>query len=82
MPMPGAMKLRSARCQSTYWDDGDLRIVNYLTRRTFSANPIVLEVIRFFFSPRTIREAMLESSYDGDSVGEAILETDRGPTAA
>src|SRR3984957_8828142 len=75
MPMPGAMQLRSARCQSTYWDNGDLRIVNYLTRRTFSANPIVLEVVRFFFSPRTIREAMLEfGSYARDSVGEAIFE--------
>jgi SagB-type dehydrogenase family enzyme len=75
MSMPGAMKLRSARCQSTYWDNGDLRIVNYLTRRTFSANPIVLEVIRFFFSPRTIREAMLEfDSYAGDSIGEAIFK--------
>ncbi len=73
--MPVAMKLRSARCQSAYWDNGDLRIVNYLARRTFSANPIVLEVIRFFFSPRTIREAMLEfDSYARDSVGEAIFE--------
>jgi len=75
MSMPGAMKLRSARCQSTYWDNGDLRIVHYLTRRTFSANPIVLEVIRFFFSPRTIREAMLEfNSYARDSIGEAIFK--------
>jgi len=73
--MPGAMKLRSARCQSAYWDDGDLRIVNYLARTTFSANPIVLEVIRYFFAPRTIREAMLEfNSYARDSVGEAIVE--------
>jgi SagB-type dehydrogenase family enzyme len=74
-----AMKLRSAHCQSTYWDNGELRIVNYLTRRTFSANPIVLEVIRFFFSPRTIGEAMLEfSSYSGDSVGEAIIKLIEG----
>jgi SagB-type dehydrogenase family enzyme len=73
------MKLRSARCQSTYWDNGNLRIVNFLTRRTFAANPIVLEVIRFFFSPRTIREAMLEfDSYAGDSVGEAILKLIEG----
>ena len=69
------MKLRSARCQSAYWHDGELRIVNYLTRRTFSANPIVLEVIRFFFSARTIREALLEfDSYAADSVGETILK--------
>jgi len=68
-------QLRSARCQSAYWDDGDLRIVNHLTRIRFSANPIVLEVIRFFFSPRTIRDAMLEfNSYTPESVGEAILE--------
>jgi SagB-type dehydrogenase family enzyme len=74
-----AMKLRSARCQSTYWHDGDLRIVNYLTRRTFSANPSVLEVIRYFFSPRTIREAMLEfKSYTGDSLGEAIVKLIEG----
>jgi SagB-type dehydrogenase family enzyme len=78
MSMP-AMKLRSARCQSAYWDNAELRIVNYLTRQTFSANPIVLEVIRFFFSPRTIREAMLEfSSYSGDSVGEAIVKLIEG----
>jgi SagB-type dehydrogenase family enzyme len=73
------MKLRSARCQSAYWDDGELRIVNYLTRRTFSANPIVLEVIRFFFLPSTIREAMLEfSSYSENSIGEAIVKLVEG----
>jgi SagB-type dehydrogenase family enzyme len=72
---PGAIKLRSAHCQSAYWADGDLRIVNYLTRETFSANPIVLELIRFFFSPRTIRDAMLEfDSYTRESVGKAILK--------
>jgi SagB-type dehydrogenase family enzyme len=74
-----AMKWRSARCQSAYWDDGELRIVNYLTRRTFSANPIVLEVIRFFFSPSTIREAMLEfNAYAEDSIGEAIVKLVEG----
>jgi SagB-type dehydrogenase family enzyme len=73
------MKLRSARCQSTYWHDGELRIVNYLTRRTFSANPIALEVIRFFFSPSTIEEAMLEfDSYSQDSIGEAIVNLIEG----
>jgi SagB-type dehydrogenase family enzyme len=73
-PVSGAIKLRSAHCQSAYWVDGDLRIVNYLTRGTFSANPIVLELVRFFFSPRTIRDAMLEfDSYTRESVGEAIL---------
>ena len=71
----GALKLMSARCQWAYWDDGDLRIINYLTRETFSANPIVLEVIRFFFSPRTIRDVMLAfDSYTRDSVGGAILK--------
>ena len=72
--MQGASTFRSARCQSAYWNDGDLRIVNYLTRETFSANPIVMELIRFFFSPRTIRDAMLEFDvYTRESVGEAIL---------
>jgi SagB-type dehydrogenase family enzyme len=67
------VKLQSARCQSAYWDNGDLRIVNYLTRESFCANPIMLEVIRFFFSPRTIPEALVEfNSYTPDSVGEAI----------
>jgi SagB-type dehydrogenase family enzyme len=74
-PRQGAIKLRSARCQSAYWEDGDLRIVNYLTRGTFSANPIALELIRFFFSPRTIRDAMREfNSYTPASVGEAIVK--------
>jgi SagB-type dehydrogenase family enzyme len=68
-------RLRSARCQSAYWENGALRIVNYLTQNRFSANPIALEIIRFFFTPRTIREAMLEfNSYTPESVGEAILE--------
>jgi len=71
----GAVRLISARCQSAYWDDGNLRIVHYLTRRTFTANPIVLDLIRFFFSPRTIRDAMVKfDSYTPASVGEAILE--------
>jgi SagB-type dehydrogenase family enzyme len=73
--MQGAITLRSARCQSAYWDDGELRLVNYLTRGEYAANPIVLEIIRFFFSPRTIREALLEfDTYSPKSVGEAILK--------
>jgi SagB-type dehydrogenase family enzyme len=69
------MKLSSAVCQRAYWDGGDFRIVNFLTKRTFSANPLVLELIRFFFSPRTIKDGMLEfGSYDPESVGQAIVE--------
>jgi SagB-type dehydrogenase family enzyme len=71
----GAVRLTSARCQSAYWDNGELRILNYLTRTRFCANLIVLEIIQFFFSPRTIREAMLKfSSYTPESVGQAILD--------
>lgn len=69
------MKLKSATCQQVHWENGDLRIVNYLTRKTCSANSIVLDVIRFFLSPRTIRDALLGfSSYDPESVGRAITE--------
>jgi SagB-type dehydrogenase family enzyme len=69
------IRLRSARCQFAYWDNGDLRIVNYLTRGTFAANPVVLEIMRFFSGPRTIRDAMLEfAAYTPESVGEAILK--------
>jgi SagB-type dehydrogenase family enzyme len=71
----GVLRLRSARCQFAYWDNGDLRIVNYLTRRTFAANPVVLEIMRFFSVPKTIRDAMLEfDAYTSESVGEAILK--------
>ena len=70
-----AIHLRSARCQWAYWNAGDLRIVNFLTRGQFSANPIVLEVLRFFWLPRTIRDAMLEfATYTPKSVGEAIVK--------
>jgi len=70
-----ALTLRSAHCQSAYWDKGKLRIINCLTGGVFAANPILLEVIRFFFSPKTIREAMLEfDAYSPESVGEVILE--------
>ncbi len=69
------MKLTSALCQFAFWDDGNLRIINYLTRRTFSANPVALEVIRFFFTPRTIQDALLQfRSYDQDSVAEELLK--------
>jgi len=75
----GALTLRSARCQSAYWDKGKLRIVNYLTGGVFAANPILLEVIRFFFSPKTIREAMLEfDAYSPESVGEMTSSIPRG----
>jgi SagB-type dehydrogenase family enzyme len=69
------MRLRSASCQLAYWEGGDLRIVNYLTRRVFSANPVALEVIRFFFTPRTIKDALLQfDAYNRKSVAEAILK--------
>lgn len=69
------MKLTSASCQIAYWEEGGLRIANYLTRRTFSANPVTLEVIRFFFTPRTIRDALVEfRSYRPQSVAKAILK--------
>ena len=69
------LRLRSARCQSAYWDNGKLRIVNYLTRTAFAAKPIVLEVIGFFFKPRTIQEALVEfEAYTPESVGEVILK--------
>jgi SagB-type dehydrogenase family enzyme len=73
--MQDATTLRSARCQSAYWDNGELRLVNFLTRGEYAANPIVLEIIRYFFSPRTVRDALLEfDTYSPQSVGEAILK--------
>ena len=69
------MKLKSASCQIAYWEGGKLRIANYLTRRTFSANPATLDVIRFFFTPRTIHEALFEfRAYSRESVARAILQ--------
>lgn len=64
----------SALCQLAYWTDGDLRIVNFLTGKTFSADPRTLEVIHYFMTPRSIRDALLEfDSYSRQSVGDAIL---------
>jgi SagB-type dehydrogenase family enzyme len=69
------MKLKSASCQSAYWEAGELRIVNYLTGRTFLASPGTLEVIRYFFTPRTMLDALLEfGSYSPESVRSAILK--------
>jgi SagB-type dehydrogenase family enzyme len=69
------MKLKSASCQIAYWDGGKLRIANYLTRRTFSANPVTLDIIRFFFTPRTIQDALIKfRSYSPDSVARGILK--------
>jgi hypothetical protein len=73
--MQPAVTLRAARCQLAYWDKGELRIVNVLTREKFSANPVVFEIMRFFASPRTIRDAMIEfDAYTRESVGEVILK--------
>lgn len=69
------MKLKSASCQIAYWEGGKLRIANYLTRRTFSANPVTLDIIRFFFIPRTIQDALVKfRSYSPDSVARGILK--------
>jgi SagB-type dehydrogenase family enzyme len=68
------MKLKSASCQVAYWNGGKLRIANYLTRREFSTTPATLDVIRFFFNPRTIQDALVEfRSYSQNSVARAIL---------
>ena len=69
------LKLQSASCQIAYWEDGRLRIANYLTRRQFAANPAVLDVIRFFVTPRTIQDALVEfPSYSQESMARAILQ--------
>ncbi|HEY6925847.1 MAG TPA: SagB/ThcOx family dehydrogenase [Steroidobacteraceae bacterium] len=69
------MKLQSASCQIAYWEKGELRIANYLTRRTFTANPVTLELIRFFSTPSTIQKALAEfSGYSRASVAAAILK--------
>jgi SagB-type dehydrogenase family enzyme len=69
------MKLESASCQIAYWQDGRLRIANYLTRRTFATEPVTLDVIRFFLTPRTIQAALVEfRAYSPESVAKAILQ--------
>jgi SagB-type dehydrogenase family enzyme len=70
-----ALKLKSASCQMAYWAAGELRIANYLTRKEFSTNEATLEVVRFFFTPRTIGQALLEfRSYSPESVARSILQ--------
>src|SRR5579859_1236763 len=69
------MKLNSASCQIAYWESGKLRIANYLTRRTFAANPVTLDLIRFFSTPNTIQKALAEfSAYSRESVAASILK--------
>jgi SagB-type dehydrogenase family enzyme len=69
------LRLKSACCQMAHWAGGELRIANYLTRREFSTSLATLEVIRFFLTPRTIADALLEfSSYSRESVLTAILQ--------
>lgn len=70
-----SLKLKSASCQLAYWKGGELRIANYLTRRTFVADPATLSVIRFFFTARTIRDALFEfHAYSRESVARSILK--------
>jgi SagB-type dehydrogenase family enzyme len=70
-----SLKLQSACCQIAFWERGELRITNYLTRRTFSALPVTLELLRFFASPRTIGKAVSAfPGYRSRSVARAILQ--------
>lgn len=70
-----SLRLRSASCQIAYWNGGKLRIANYLTRRTFAANPVTLGLIQFFFVPHTIRDALRAfGTYSGPSVARAIVK--------
>jgi SagB-type dehydrogenase family enzyme len=69
------LKLKSASCLMAYWAGGELRIANYLTGREFSTILETLEVVRFFFTPRTIQDALLEfRSYSQESVARALLQ--------
>lgn len=70
-----SLKLQSASCQIAYWEDGGLRIANYLTRRAFATQAITLELLRFFSAPRTIARALSEfAGYSCESVARAILQ--------
>jgi SagB-type dehydrogenase family enzyme len=70
-----SIRLKSASCQIAYWESGKLRIVNYLTRREFSTNPTTLDIISFFFTPRTIQDALVKfRSFSRNSVVRAILQ--------
>jgi SagB-type dehydrogenase family enzyme len=69
------MKLQSASCQFAYWNGGELRIANYLTRREFQTDPATLGIIRFFFTPQTIQDALAKfRSYSRKSVASTILQ--------
>ena len=69
------LKLKSASCQIAYWKDGELRIANYLTGKTFSAHPATLNVIRFFFTPGTVQDALHKfRTYSPESVAKSILK--------
>jgi SagB-type dehydrogenase family enzyme len=58
-----------------YWEGGQLRIVNYLSRRTFSTNLATLDLIRFFHVPGTIADALVEfGAFSRESVANSILE--------
>jgi SagB-type dehydrogenase family enzyme len=70
-----SLKLKSASCQTAYWKDGKLRIINYLTGMTFGANPAAVEIIQFFMIPRTIKDAIFAlRTYTGRSVAKSILD--------
>jgi len=69
------LKLKRASCLMAYWAGGELRIVNYLTGREFSTIPETLKVVCFFFTPRTIQDALLEfRSYSRYSIARALQQ--------
>ena len=69
------MRWTSASCQLAYWQEGQLRVTNYLTHRTFSTNAVMLDLMHFFAAPRTIKQALSQfGAYHPRSVASAILK--------
>ncbi len=70
-----SLRLQSASCQIAYWESGNLRIANFLTRTTFATRLASLDVIRFFCTPRTLQDALVEfRAYSPKSVAKALLQ--------
>lgn len=69
------LRLQSSSCQFAYWREGRLHIANYLTNRTFSTRLATLELIRFFCSPRRIKDALDRfQAYSPRSAAKAVLQ--------
>lgn len=75
----GGVQLRRSRSLLVYWQDGELRFVNFVSGLTTSGRPITCEVLDFFDEWKTAKQAAAHfAAYSRKSVNSTIRQLTEG----